>query len=347
LRVLFTCDYEIEGDGSGSPMELMVEPTRRLFTQLDACGARLTVMCDVAEVCCFRAYRDETSRDDFAYAEIERQLLELVAAGHDVQLHLHPGYLSARHDGKAWVLDSANSDLASLPYPILCESIRAGKAFLEELLQTADPGYRCIAFRSGGWSMQPSRHLVDALILNGIAIDSSVFKYGVRQGATEFDYTSAPSELVPWPVDPDEICRGQLGSDLIEFPIYAENRPIWSFITRARIDRMRRLRGRAAPLTSKPDSARSLLRKYSWKADFNQCTGRQLIRALLRAEARYGNASHDLPFVLIGHSKLCDARTRAGLDEFLGFVSENPDRFCFGKFADFDLESFRTRVPTS
>ena len=45
-------------------------------------------------------------------------------------------------------------------------------------------------------------------------------------------------------------------------------------------------------------------KKHAWKADFNQCTGRQLIGALRRAEERYSTSSDKLPFVLNGHSKL-------------------------------------------
>jgi len=347
LKLLFTCDYEIEGDGRGSPRQLMVEPTRRLFRQLDDCGARLTLMCEVAEVMRFRAHLEETSRDDFAYAEIERQLVEIVAADHDVQLHLHPGYLSARHRGDGWEFDPACNDFARAPAQLAHEAIRAGKAFLEELLEPVKPTYRCISFRSGGWSMQPSRNVVDALVSNGIAIDTSVFKYGVGRGEADFDYSRAPSRLVPWPVDPDEICRPKPGSRLIEFPIYAENRPLWSFATRARLERMLRVRHRRTGTTARKRRAPDLLRRHSWKADFNQCTGRQLIRALLRAEARYGDPSRTLPFVLIGHSKLFDARNEKKLAPFLAFASAHPDRFSFGTFADFDLESFRSDVPTS
>jgi hypothetical protein len=344
---LFTCDYEIHGDGRGSPREPMVEATRRLYRQLDACGARLTLMCEVAEVMRFRRHLEETARDDFAYAEIASQLREIVGAGHDVQLHLHPGYLSARQSDDGWQLDPTSTDLASLPYSRSHEAIRTGKAFLEELLQPVVPEYRCVAFRSGGWSMQPSRCVVDALVSNGIAIDTSVFKYGVRRGATKFDYAAAPSQLVPWPVDPDDVCRPHPGSELIEFPIYAENRPIWSFASLARLQRILRSRPQRTADPQRKSSVRDLLRLRSWKADFNQCTGPQLIRALLRAESQYADPSRELPFLLIGHSKLFSPRNEDTLAPFLEFAAAHPDRFGFGTFASFDLESFRNVVPRS
>lgn len=348
LKLIFTWDYEIHGDGRGCPRELMVEPTHRLLQRLDDFGARLTVMCEVAEVLCFRRHLEQTARDDFAYEPIESQLRAIVAAGHDVQLHLHPGYLSARRNGKRWEIDPACLDLASMPPARVLDAVRSGKSFLEEILLPVDPSYRCVAFRSGLWSMQPSRTVVDALVSNGISIDTSVFKYGVRHGPVEFDYASAPSRLVPWPVDRDDVCRPRPGSQLIEFPIYAEHRPIWSFASRGRIERILRA---ARWSTEAPEGQGGRrgnpLRRHAWKADVNQCTGRQLIDALQRAEAEYADPSRTLPFVLIGHSKLFDSRNEGTLAPLLEFVSARPDRFGFGTFGDFDLETFRHRVPES
>jgi hypothetical protein len=44
--------------------------------------------------------------------------------------------------------------------------------------------------------------------------------------------------------------------------------------------------------------------RHAWKADFNQCTGRQLIAAIKRASARFASFDAPLLFVLIGPSKL-------------------------------------------
>jgi hypothetical protein len=81
------------------------------------------------------------------------------------------------------------------------------------------------------------------------------------------------------------------------------------------------------------------VRKHAWKADFNQCTGRQMVRALRRALAEYGEATADLPFVLIGHSKLFTPFNEWSLRPFLSFVSANPRRFGLAKFPSFDLEN--------
>ena len=44
VRVIFTLDYEINGNGEGSSYDLMVEPTDRLLALFDRYGARLTII---------------------------------------------------------------------------------------------------------------------------------------------------------------------------------------------------------------------------------------------------------------------------------------------------------------
>jgi hypothetical protein len=79
-----------------------------------------------------------------------------------------------------------------------------------------------------------------------------------------------------------------------------------------------------------------LTRRHPWKADFNQCSGGQLIRALERAEAKYAGEKAELPFVLIGHSKIFTRLNERSLQPFLSFVQSRPDRFGFAKLAAFD-----------
>jgi hypothetical protein len=82
---------------------------------------------------------------------------------------------------------------------------------------------------------------------------------------------------------------------------------------------------------------RKVLGRHAWKADFNQCTGRQLIAAIERARARFGGHDEPLPFVLIGHSKLFSRFNEWSLRPFLAHIRRHPDRFRFGKFMDFPV----------
>jgi len=78
-----------------------------------------------------------------------------------------------------------------------------------------------------------------------------------------------------------------------------------------------------------------LTRRLAWKADFNQCTGRQLSEAVKRAARIPDPGGHEqLPFVLIGHSKLFTEANEQGLTRFLDYVVRNPTLFRFGTFHD-------------
>jgi hypothetical protein len=356
LKVLFTLDYEIHGNGDGCPYALMVEPTDRMLRQFERYGAKLTIMADIAEILRFREYAEEHGQDDFHYARIAAQLQDAVRRGHDVQLHVHASYFNAQFKNRRWEQDWSEYNFAGLPLQRLNEIVRLGRRYLEDLLQPVKPGYRCIAFRAANWAVNPSRNVVRALVNNDIRIDTSVFKYGRRDTLVHFDYSSAHSSALPWRVGENDICVPDPSGQLVEFPIYSERRSVGAFITPQRIyrlflSRLHRLnRGRNSGPADQSLAKRSkrngmsrtrgLNRKFAWKADFNQCSGRQLIGALRRAEADYGTSGTAVPFVLIGHSKLFTRFNQWSLAPFLSFVAEQGSRFCFATFADFDLQHF-------
>lgn len=358
LRVVFTLDYEIHGSGMGSPWQLMVEPTERMLEQFDRYGAKLTIMVDVAELFQFKQYFDRTGQDKYWSQAIEAQLRRAISLGHDVQLHIHSGYLNASlHDG-VWRQDYADYDLARLGYERLVEIIGEGKRYLETLLRPVRPDYECMAFRAANWSIHPSKDVANALIATGIKLDTSVFKHGFSDGLVKFDYREAYSDLVPWPASTDDLCKADVTSQLFEFPIYCEQQPLWTFLTPNRVYRV--VEQWKNPLPPPPQDpnvvrnesnyasrfrrlARKLVDRHPWKMDFNQCTGKQLVGGLQRADDRYGKFCGELPFVLIGHSKTFTRMNEASLQPFLKYVHEHSEKYVFGTFRDFDLEQYRVR----
>jgi len=355
-KVLFTSDYEIHGSGMGSPRDLVVEPTDRMLDLFDRYGAKLTIMADMGEILQFRAWYERTGRDRFHWKDIARQLQRAVRTGHDAQLHVHSSYFNATWDeaGAFWRQDYAEYDLASLPYERVRTMIHEGKAVLESTCRAARPDYRCFAFRAANWSMHPSPNIVRALVDEGFTIDTSVWKYGRYDDLVKFDYTNAHSDLVPWPIDANDVCRRDPGGRLFEFPIYTEQQPIWSFLTPNRVYRViaQRLNPLPAPETGARGAKTSLaakllgkaamlVRPQPWKVDFNQCTGKQLISGLERAARRHGHREAPLPFVLIGHSKTFTKMNERSLAPFLDYVAARPDRFSFGTFSDFEPERYR------
>jgi hypothetical protein len=348
VKVLFTLDYEIHGNGEGCPHELMVEPTDRLLRLFDQFGAKLSIMADIAEILKFKEYADQHGKDDYHYQDIAAQLQTAIRGGHDVQLHIHSSYFNAAHDGRRWVQDWAEYNFAELSLRRLDELIKLGKNFLESLLQPVNPAYFCNVFRAANWSVSPSKNVVRALVNNGIWIDTSVFKYGRRDGLVNFDYRLAHSDMVPWRADEDAIWRSNPQGQIWEVPIYSEHRCLPAFFSLNRIYRFILGRSHRVPSALKnsggygpsagaghSSGVRRLGRlagRHAWKADFNQCTGRQLIGALKRGASRHRGALTPLPFVLIGHSKLFTPWNERTLRPFLAHIAQNNSRFSFGTF---------------
>jgi hypothetical protein len=358
LKVIFTLDYELHGNGEGSPYELMVEPTERMLDLFERHGAKLTIMADVAEILKFQEYLENHGKDLFHFAAIKDQLRDAIRLGHDVQLHIHSSYCNAKFSEGRWIQDWDEYNLAGLDRERLSSIVNRGKKFLEDLLKPVNSDYSCIAFRAANWSVSPAANVVAALTENSIPIDTSVFKYGHRSGLVNFDYGSAHSDLVPWSANPSDICRKDPSGRIVEFPIYCEKRRLGSFLSANRLYRVVLGKRHQVPKSSNSVNSGSnqtrkdifsplrkggnfIFGKHPWKADFNQCTGRQLIRALLNAEGKYRDHIEPLPFVLIGHSKLFTRHNERSLESFLEFVASGSDRFGFGCFRDFDLESFR------
>jgi len=349
LQLIFTLDYELHGNGDGCPRELMVEPTERMMAQFERHGARLTILADVAEILRFKEHAETRGRDDFHYRAIASQLQDAIRRGHDVQLHLHSSWFNARWEDGRWVQDWSEYDFAGLPLERMDGYVRTGKRFLESLLQPVDPGYRCLAFRAANWSMQPSRTAMEVLHKNGFQIESSVFKWGRRSGLVDFDYAAAPSALRPWRASFDDVCQEDPNSPIWEFPIYAERRSVLAFLSPNRLYRAwlgfrhrlpadgptREPAAPGAPSRRARRRAPGWLGKHAWKADFNQCTGGQLIRAARRAErlAR-ADGGAPAPFVLIGHSKLFTPANERSLERFLRFAAARRERFRFATFGE-------------
>jgi SAM-dependent methyltransferase len=167
-------------------------PTDALLDACDAEGARLTIFAELGEHCFLRERQPELA------IRMEEQWRDAVRRGHDVQMHLHPNWLpelGARlQDGRyLW-----NERLTRAEdHPDLSELIGRLKRTLEEAIRPAEPSYRVVAFRAGGYEAQPFRRLAEALRANDMWCDSSVYKGGGRPGQYH-DYDHPFDLHQPW-----------------------------------------------------------------------------------------------------------------------------------------------------
>jgi hypothetical protein len=216
-------DWELNGDGSGSMERLMLDPARRLLDICDRFGARYSLFAEIGQQL---TMRDSASAKHRALASAwERTVIDAVRRGHDVQLHLHPQWLGATHDGTRWRLNHARWNTGRLAYDELLSALAWGRDYLHDLVRPHVPSYRVCAFRAGGWMCQPSTNLSRALQQLDIRADVTVVKgryksYG-ELGAVDFRH--APSGCIPWRADEHDFAREAPGGNgILVIPTYAE-----------------------------------------------------------------------------------------------------------------------------
>lgn len=220
IHLLVSFDYEIFlGRNFASPEEVLFRPTRELFELLERIEVPATFFADVCSVWAHEKYGRRDYVDGF-----EQQLKEATQRGHDVELHLHPHWLGSTHQNGSWQVSTERMYLAELGFddgPDAAPAvIRRGKNYLEVLLSSIDPAYRCLAFRAAGLALQPEEgRLVRALVENGIAIDSSIVK-GVRMkmDTVALDYRHMPPSA-NWYIAPGGMLSRPEKSGLFEVPI--------------------------------------------------------------------------------------------------------------------------------
>lgn len=198
IHLLYSADYELFLGANHLPEEeVLLRPTARLLETCAELAIPLTLFADVLSL---RRYR-ELGREAFP-AAAEVQLRAAVAQGHDVQLHLHPHWLQARPEGRAWAFPPQAFTLGGLGgEPAAVTRLTSGlagdgRAYLEALLQPVRPAYRCVAFRAGGYALQPEVGAVLAgLRAAGVRIDSSMVpgqRFGAGAQALDYRRWSVP-----------------------------------------------------------------------------------------------------------------------------------------------------------
>lgn len=173
LYICASFDYELfMGKNYVPEKKVLIEPTYQLSRMLEK---EAVSGCFFADVCCPIQYR-KLGYSEFP-DQFDTQLRDLISSGHDVQLHIHPNWLKTIKIGNEieferkyfrihnWKTVSENS---------IKNIIHEGVKYLYNVIKPVYPDYRCIAYRSGGYCLQPENLLTDILYDEGIRIDSSV-----------------------------------------------------------------------------------------------------------------------------------------------------------------------------
>jgi len=330
-HIVISVDYEIFGNGEGDVRQHVVEPTERMARLCEKYGAPLTVFFEVEEYLAFEKFRDAlVARLGYDPAAlIRKQIISLAAAGHDIQLHLHPQWHRADYRDGKWILQRENNTVDSLfkTQEETTDYIADRKAVIERMLAEAGRQQKVTVYRAGAFSAQPATKLLAALAKNGFVIDSSVVKGLVQNKGygSSLDYRKAPSAKEPWRVSHDVIEIDPAGP-IWEVPIYSRmRRRIQQFTVR----RLRAKFSKNIPKAQRHDMVQQLgvgknpvkilkflAQPIPIKLDFHNQSPRTLVNWIQSAPAAV-NGGLDV-VVLIGHTK--EHTDDAAFEKFLALA---------------------------
>jgi hypothetical protein len=350
IVVLPSFDYEIfHGRNFADAEATLFDPAARMLAEAAIRGIAFTLFADVCSVWAHREHGLNAFADRF-----ETQLCEAHRAGHDVQLHLHAHWLSAKFDGDAWTLREPRITLADYDFEtgVPQRTIAHGIDYLQALLRAEDPAYRCTAFRAGALALGPQESaLISALLGHGIALDSSVAPgYVCDTGAFNVDYRGAPRRA-NWSIAPASGPTATAEAGLFEIPIATFRMNAVErlrFLTR-RVSAVRRRRGlpisrtkRQARLSGLAALARQNLRYltgdpvFLFSADTKGLTAEMLVNGFERyVNERADRGGTPMYVSMMNHPKLIFAEQERLLFEVLERLRDRfGGRLTFATFAD-------------
>lgn len=223
-NLILTLDYELYGNGSGNVYEHIIEPTEKILRIVDKYNAKITIFFEVVEYWKLKSeweLGNKMGYDRSPAKAMEQQLIQAYKNGHDIQLHIHPQWIDACWSDNRWRVDVSNwrlSDLAMNGNMSLTSLIKAGKKTLESIIN--DPDYHCHTIRAGGYNIQPSHDLLNAMKESGLKIDSSIYPGGKETGSlSRYDYSAIPLDKGMWYCNDFLECESDLSKEFMELPI--------------------------------------------------------------------------------------------------------------------------------
>ena len=143
----------------------MLEPIDLLIELFYKHNCKMTIFWDVLHY-----IRAKELNIDREVKKIENSIKKLIEFGHDVQLHIHSHWIDAKYLNGQWIFPTyEHYRLQSLNENEIFNIVAISKKTIESLTKR-----KVYAFRAGGWQIEPFKKLKEALLKNGIFVDSSV-----------------------------------------------------------------------------------------------------------------------------------------------------------------------------
>lgn len=220
-KIILSFDYELFfGDKSGTVQRSLIEPTYRLLNVMDSVGFKGNFFVDWQMLKYLKQEKDTRCQED--YTLIVQQLKDMVKGGHRIELHIHPHWVDAKYNGDgSW--DFSNFKhycLNSFTKEEIDRLFREGIETLTAIAREVNPKYKIVAFRAGGWAVQPFELLKDAFKENGILLDSSIMAgFGIETMHSKCNFTEVVTPTAGYYRFEDDVCKEELDGSFIEIPI--------------------------------------------------------------------------------------------------------------------------------
>ncbi len=218
IKLLLTFDYELPLGNFSSYDQGLFKPGQALIEAGERMEVPIVLFADICSALRFK----EVDYDGY-YLRFQDQLQDAIKRGHDVQLHIHPHWmtteLSKNHYKPSLDFSLGHFNNSSSKYSIN-EIIEKSIDELVEICTQVDPSYKCVAYRAGGYGITSSySDIVSSLIKNNIKIDSSVIKdFYLKKSFSELNFSNMPNKS-RWQISPENGINFDSESGLYELPI--------------------------------------------------------------------------------------------------------------------------------
>lgn len=205
LYICFGFDYELFlGDNYGSCEDILFKPAGEIADVFSKNHVSATFFADVLS-----SFRLKQFKETESYSKMfEKQVKKLISDGMDVQLHIHSNWLKSKVVNGRFSISPENYKIHDYDFSRTGEArkiLKYSVQYLKDLCQSENKDYKCVAYRAGGFMIQPEEKLFETLLENGVFIDSSVApftKNGLKKSGYYYDFTSCPKDTTGWYIDP-------------------------------------------------------------------------------------------------------------------------------------------------
>jgi hypothetical protein len=232
LKIFLTFDHELPlGELNTTYEKALFEPTDKVLQLAGELSVPVILFTDI-----LGALRYKEWDNAGFYQPYINQLKSALENGHDIQLHLHPHWLTSNF--KNGIVKPSNdfklADFKNKVYPENIPGIiETGCTLLNSICKSVVADYKCVAYRGGGYSLSPeSDKIFSNLYNNGIRYDSSICKgFYFKSSISEVDYTNLPL-VANWFIGLNGDYTKTSDSGILEIPIACKPKSLFEVPTR-------------------------------------------------------------------------------------------------------------------